>query len=156
MRWVVKSHLGRFGKQPQGFKTHFSIENQFFVCDCPVRPDSDFVVEFPEKFHGIGAQYIYLFNNGKRAFIYLGEEYEIALSQDGDHKGRKAMQYTPAQLEFRLELIKWIALNVFLPDKQRMLNIDQAEVERFINEVQAINDDRLLKDYVKDNLYYNC
>lgn len=156
MKWIVKSYRGQFDNQPQDLRAQYAIENRFFVCDCADKPNGDFVIEFPEQFHGISTQFIYLFQNGKRAFVHLTEEYGISLSEDADHKGRRAIQYTPQQIQFRLDLIKWIALNVFLPDKKRMLNIDQAEVERVTNEINSFSDDRLLKDYVRDNLYYNC
>ena len=63
--------------------------------------------------------------------------------------------YTDEQLALRLEMTRWIALNVFLPDKKRMLNISDEEVARTTQELESFSDDRLLRDYVKENLFYN-
>lgn len=154
MRWVAKSIRGNFYNQPEGFRALYAIENSFFVCECPVAPNATFVKEFPERYHNTNI--LYEVQNGKRVFLSLDPAHGIKLSEDTDKKYRRAVQYTPEQIALRLELIKWITLNIFLPDKQRLLNIDPAEVERITQEVESFDDDRLLKDYVRDNLMYDC
>lgn len=151
MQWVVKSHLGQFDGQPEGFRPIHAIENRFFVCECPTMPNGDFVVEYPEIFDNCSE--LYMFPNGKRTLGIVDKR--IQLSDDMDKKYRRTIMYTDEQIAFRTEIIKWIALNVFLPDKKRMLNINDDEVLRITQDIENITDDRLLKDYVKENLYYN-
>lgn len=151
MEWVVKNHWGQFDGQPEGFEICYAIENRFFICECPTRPNGDFVVAYPEAYKGYSE--LYQFQNGKRT---LGlTDTRIQLSDTFDNKARRSIIYTDEQIALRHEIIKWIALNVFLPDKQRMMNIDSGEVDRITQEIETITDDRLLKDYVKENLYYN-
>lgn len=151
MEWVVKSPLGQFDGQPEGFRTLYAIENRFFVCECSVKPMGDFVVEFPEKYQGYSE--LYQFPHGKRTLGIVDPR--IQLSGEADAKGRKTIEYTPEQIALRHELIKWIATNVFLPDKLRMKNLGDDHRDKILSEMEAIADDRDLKDYVKENLYYN-
>lgn len=151
MEWVVKNQQGQFEDQPEGFWCDYAIENRFFVCQCPTRPHGDFVVEFPEKYQGYSE--LYQFHNGKRTLGIV--DTRIKLSSEADAKGRKTIEYTPEQIALRHELIKWIAANVFLPDKLRMKNLGDDHRDKILSEIEAITDDRDLKDYVKENLYYN-
>lgn len=151
MEWVVKNHWGQFEGQPEGFRVQYAIENRFFICECPTRPIGDFVVAYPDAYSGYLE--LYQFQNGKRTLGLMDSR--IQLSDTFDNKARRSIIYTYEQIALRHEIIKWIALNVFLPDKQRMMNISSTEVDRITQEIDNITDDRLLKDYVKENLYYN-
>lgn len=155
MKWVAKSNrVGKFGSQPNGFVLLGSLENKFFICECPERPDSDFVVELPEIM--THPWEIYFFEDGQKGYIGV-EALGIKRGEDiGDYKGRRHIIYTPEQLQIRLAMLKWTALNLFLPDKARMLNIDQAEVEKVADEIQSFDDCKALKSYIKTNLYYDC
>jgi len=63
--------------------------------------------------------------------------------------------YTEEQILFRLGMIKWIALNVFIPDKQRMQGLSNTDIEVFVQAIESFTSDKLLKDYVAENLYYD-
>jgi hypothetical protein len=147
-QWIVKDKLGQFIGQPDGFVSITAIENRFFVCDCPTAPTGDFVVEFPEIYRGCNE--LYLFDNGKRTLGIADEN--IQLSEEVDYKNRRAIMYTTEQLALRLDMIKWIALNVFVPDKQRMLGADTTTT---VQDIEGFTDDKLLKRYVAENLYYD-
>jgi hypothetical protein len=147
-QWIVKNRLANFDSQPAGFNAVSALENRFFVCECPTQPTGDFVVAFPEQYYGCDE--LYLFDNGKRT---LGiADTRIQLSEELDYKRRRAIMYTAEQLALRLDMIKWIALNVFVPDKQRMLGADTAST---VQEIEAFTDDKLLRRYVAENLYYD-
>ena len=150
-QWIVKNKLGQFDGQPDGFNAIHALENRFFVCECPSEPTGDFVIPCPEQYHG--RDEIYLFSNGKRTLGLLDSS--IQLSEEVDSKNRRAIMYTEEQVLFRLDMIKWIALNVFIPDKQRMQGLAGADVEVLVQAVESFTSDKLLKNYVAENLYYD-
>lgn len=150
-QWIVKNKLGQFDGQPDGFNAIHALENRFFVCECPSQPAGDFVIPCPEQYQG--RDEIYLFGNGKRTLGLLDSS--VQLSEEVDNKNRRAIMYTEEQVLFRLGMIKWIALNVFIPDKQRMQGLTGSDVEVLVQAVESFTSDKLLKDYVTENLYYD-
>ena len=153
-QWVLKNSSGIFDhslSQPEGFLVIDSIENSFFIAECPTTPNGDFVVEFPEQYHG--NLEFHVFPNGKRLLGLTNTS--IPLTEDVDKKNRRAIIYTEDQLNFRIGLIKWIALNIWIPDKKRMMNLSDSAVQQLILDVQGLNDDLLLKEYIKNTLYYD-
>jgi hypothetical protein len=147
-QWILKNRSGQFDDQPEGFNPISALENRFFICECPTQPTGDFVVACPEQYQGCDE--LYLFDNGKRT---LGiADTRIQLSEELDYKYRRAIMYTSEQLALRLDMIKWIALNVFVPDKQRMLGADSAAI---VQDIEAFTSDKMLRRYVADNLYYD-
>jgi len=153
-QWILKNSSGIFDhdvSQPDGFLTIDCIENSFFIAECPVEPNGDFVVEFPTEYHN-NLEY-HIFPNGKKVLGLTNKE--INLSKDVDSKRRRAIMYTEDQMNFRISLIKWLALNVWIPDKKRMKNLDDSVVQQMILDITGLNDDMLLKKYISDNLYYD-
>ena len=150
-QWIVKSRLGQFDGQPNGFVAVSALENRFFVCECPTQPLGDFVVAYPEQYRG--CEEMYLFGNGKRTLGLLDDR--IKLSEEVVSTNRRAIMYTDEQVLFRLGLIKWIAINVFIPDRQRLQGLSSADVEVLVQAVESFTSDKLLKDYVTENLYYD-
>jgi hypothetical protein len=153
-QWILKNSSGIFDHgltQPTDFQLIDAIENSFFVARCPTQPNGDFVVEFPEQFHD--CLEFFWFPNGKKTLGLTNKT--IALSTDVDSKNRRAIMYTADQMDFRISLIKWIALNVWIPDKKRMQNLDDSTVQQLILGIEGLDDDRLLKQYITDNLYYD-
>lgn len=150
-QWIVKNKFAQFDDQPEGFSTISALENRFFICECPTQPLGDFVLACPEQYQGCAE--IYLFGNGKRTLGIL--DVRIQLSEEVDNKNRRAIMYTEEQILFRLGMIKWIALNVFIPDKQRMQGLSNTDIEVFVQAIESFTSDKLLKDYVAENLYYD-
>ena len=152
--WIVKNTAGAFDftTQPEGFKTVMGIENRFFICECPTEPLGEIAVEFPIDHPEW--YLIYTFTNGKRVLngTFGGL---IELSEDLDRKFRRAIIYTSEQLSLRLQVIQWLALNVWIPDKQRMLQLEASEVALLQAGIQACISDVEAKQFVVDNLYYD-
>lgn len=152
--WIVKNTQGAFdfSEQPEGFRTVMGIENRFFICECPTQPVGEIVLEFPIVYPDW--HIIYIYTNGKRV---LNGTFDgpIELSEDLDRKNRRAIIYTSEQLSLRLQVIQWLALNVWIPDKQRMLQLEPSEVAALQAGIQACVSDVEAKQYVTDNLYYN-
>lgn len=150
--WIVKDKLGNFENQPAGFKVITAIENSFWRCVCPIKPLAPFVVEFPAKQE---EQYwYYIWQSGKKL---LADPFggRVQASVEKDSKGRRTYTYTQEQMDMRLDLIKWLALNVWIPDKQRLQNLDESVVQKYIDDINAFNNDVEAKEYVVNNLYYD-
>lgn len=150
-QWIVKNKLGQFDGQPDGFNAVHALENRFFVCECPSEPVGDFVIACPDQYRGRGE--MYLFGNGKKTLGLIDSS--IKLSEQVDNKNRRVIMYTEEQVLFRLGMIRWIALNVFIPDRQRMQGLSSNDVEALVQAVESFTSDKLLKDYVAENLYYD-
>jgi hypothetical protein len=153
-QWLLKNSSGIFDhamSQPDDFKLIGSAENSFFLAECSTQPDGDFVVEFPQQFWGCFE--FYWFPNGKKTLGLTNKT--IALSAEVDSKSRRAIMYTAEQIDFRISMIRWIALNVWIPDKTRMLNLDNSTVQRLISDINGLTDDVSLKQYITTNLYYD-
>jgi hypothetical protein len=153
-QWLLKNSSGIFDHsrpQPDDFKLIDAIENSFFVAECSVQPNGDFVVEFPQQFWG--CLEFFWFQNGKKTLGLTNQS--IALSTEVDSKNRRAIMYTNEQMDFRIIMIKWIALNVYIPDRARMQGLNETVVHQLTLDIEGMNDDRLLKQYIKDNLYYD-
>lgn len=154
MKYIVKNESGTFdmNTQPEGFRAIIALENRLFVCDSPTVPVSDFVVEFPDDRY---AQFLYYsLPDGKKilADIFGGL---VKFGDEVDSKGRRIIVYTQEQKDTRLDIIKWIILNVFIPDKARMYSISDDIVASYIASVNALETDALAVTYVQKNLYYN-
>lgn len=152
--FVVKCQSGTFdpNKQPAGFKVISAIENRFFICECEEPPLEEAVVEFPQE--QMDNFLFYLYPNGKKLWFdpFNGV---VEFVDVGDNKGRKAINYSDAQLNAQLSITCWFALNVWLPDKQRMYSIPDDAILLQIDEVMALTDPDAARTYVKKNLYYN-
>jgi hypothetical protein len=150
--WIVKDKMGNFENQPDGFKVITAIENSFWRCECPSEPIALFVVEFPAEQE---EQYwYYIWPSGKKL---LADPFEgrVHVSEEKDSKGRRTYTYTQEQMDMRLALIKWLVINVWAPDKQRLENLDNATVQQYIDDINAFNNDVEAKEYVVNNLYYD-
>jgi hypothetical protein len=153
-QWVLKNSSGIFNHvlpQPDGFTLIDAIENSFYIAECPTTPNGDFVVELPEQFNN--NLEFYIFPNGKKLLGLTNKT--IELSETVDKKNRRSIIYTQDQLDFRISLMKWLALNVWIPDKKRMKNLDDSTVQQLISDIQEFTDDLLLKKYINLNLYYD-
>lgn len=154
-KWFVKKWNGTFeeGSQPQGFSAITSIENRLFLCECPTKPDGVFVVEFPEEAQPPQWEY-YTYENGKKLW-YDPWNGSVPFEEEVDYKNRRRVMYTSEQLAIRINLIKWIAINCWIPDRARIYNISLEGMNQQISEVLEINDESAITAYVKENLYYD-
>lgn len=153
--YVVKNVSGTFapGSQPDGFATaHGAIENRLFICSCPTTPNGEFVVEIPAE--QLDNFRFYPYPNGKKLpfDIWNGE---VQFDQVVDNKRRSAIMYTADQLAKRLSIQKWLMLNVWIPDKTRMYNIEQNIVDNYVATVDNLQDDTTASVYIIKNLHYN-
>ena len=153
-RYIIKSQTGTFapGTQPEGFKTFTALENRLFMVDCPTPPNSEFVVEFPAELHA--AFVLYPYANGKKLPFdpFFGA---VQFGNEVDNKNRRAIQYTEEQLSARLTVMKWLMINVWIPDKARMYDTPTEIVGLYIAQVNALTDDVAARTYLQKNLYYN-
>jgi hypothetical protein len=150
--WLVKDKMGNFENQPEGFKVITAIENSFWRCYCPERPNAPFVVEFPAEQE---EQYwYYIWPSGKKL---LADPFNgrVQASEEKDSKGRRIYTYTQEQSDKRLALIRWLVINVWVPDKQRLNNLDNETVKKYIDDINTFNNDVAAKEYVVNNLYYD-
>ena len=144
--------MGNFENQPEGFKVITAIENSFWRCYCPERPNAPFVVEFPAEQE---EQYwYYIWPSGKKL---LADPFNgrVQASEEKDSKGRRIYTYTQEQSDKRLALIRWLVINVWVPDKQRLNNLDNETVKKYIDDINTFNNDVAAKEYVVNNLYYD-
>ena len=144
--------MGNFENQPEGFKVITAIENSFWRCYCPERPNAPFVVEFPAEQE---EQYwYYIWPSGKKL---LADPFNgrVQASEEKDSKGRRIYTYTQEQSDKRLALIRWLVINVWAPDKQRLNNLDNETVQKYIDDINTFNNDVAAKEYVVNNLYYD-
>lgn len=150
--YFAKHKTGNFENQPDGFMVINAIENSFWRCWSPIVPNADFIIEIPEQQEEWYRYYIWA--NGKKllADAFNGS---VKFSDWVDEKGRRAIEYTQEQMSMRLNIIKWIAINVWIPDKQRLKNLSQDIVEQYIRDINAFDNDVLAKEYVVNNLYYD-
>lgn len=152
--FVVKCQSGTFDttKQPTGFKVISAIENRFFICECAEPPLEEFVVEFPQE--QMDNFIFYLYPNGKKLWF---DPFDGAVEFAGeiDDKNRRAINYNSDQLNAQLSITCWFALNVWLPDKQRMYGIPDDAILLQIDEVMALTDPDAARTYVRKNLFYN-
>ncbi len=153
-QWIVKNITGTFapGTQPDGFKALLGIQNRFFVCECPVQPNGDFVVEFPTEQQARFVMFQYS-NNKKLPFDPFNGAVEF--DAEVDAKGRRKIKYSSDQLAARLQIFKWFMLNVWIPDQQRMLGTPQEVSDRYVAQVNALTTDEEAQIYLQSTLYYN-
>lgn len=152
--FIVKSQSGNFDStvKPEGFRGISALENRFFICESPTKPEGKFVVEFPdEEYAKINH---YLFKNGKKVWLDVFDG-KVNLSEDVDRKNRRVIQYTEDQMKVRLSIIVWIMLNVFLPDKARLMNLSEVEIQKYKNDIISLSDGELARQYLETNFYYD-
>ena len=156
-QWLIKHQNGNFDfdQQPAGFKVVVSFENKFWLCDCAEMPNGEVVIEF-NKYQDIKPNWFLYYGlpNGKKTIVdvFAGN---VKLSEILDNRNRRAIMYSDEQLSMRLDIMKWLSLNVWIPDKQRVLGLDDAAVETLRSEVEALSDDISAKAYIQSNLYYD-
>lgn len=153
-QYIVKNQSGTFDvtAEPAGFRVISALENRLFICESPTVPSGEFVVEFPEEQQ---AQFLYYpFPNGKKLWFdpFVGK---VAFGTEIDNKNRRAISYSPEQLSARLAIMKWLMLNVWIPDKARMYGIVDDIVADYIAAAAALTDDNTARTYIDKNLYYN-
>jgi hypothetical protein len=121
------------------------------VTDLTSLQNYDFSVALPDQIYA--NLFLYDFSNGKRfkTDIYMGK---VTMTPTGD-PGRMVSTYSDQQLLDRLELHKWFALEVFIPDMVRLGKANTATKNRLTQEVQGINNDDAIRDYIIANLYYD-
>jgi hypothetical protein len=152
--YIVKNRTGTFepGTQPDGFVAILGIENRLFIVECPVMPISEFVTPLPDVIYQQRAFYHYAGNKKMPFDPFNGA---VAFEDVIDKKGRRRIMYTDAQLALRLDMFKWMMLNVYLPDKARMQSMSQVDVDTAIAEINALPDDITAQTYLTTNLYYD-
>jgi hypothetical protein len=149
----VKNSTGTFDHsiQPEGFGAFASRENKFFLTESPTPPVGEFVVEFPQE----------LFDDypmadwpdGKKP---VGDPFngKVAYGAEVDKRGRRVIIYTQEQLAQRLEIWRWIAVNLFVPDKERLSGNTEATTKH-LADIALISTDTDMRQYIIDNLYYD-
>lgn len=152
--YIVKNTSGTFapGTQPDGFKAILGIENRLFITECPTIPNGEFVVEFPQEIFDQLPYYHYASNKKLPFDPFNGN---VAFEDVIDKKGRQRILYNEAQFATRLSILKWMMLNVYLPDKARMQSMTQVEIDAAIAEINALPDDITAKSYLITNLYHD-
>ena len=149
----VKNSTGTFDHsiQPDGFTAITSRENKFFLTESPTPPVGEFVVEFPADLY---ENYpMAQWPNGKKP---VGDPFngKVAFGDEVDARGRRVILYTPEQLIQRREVWQWIAVNLFVPDKERLTG-DTAATTTHLAEISNISTDIDMRQYIIDNLYYD-
>jgi hypothetical protein len=152
--YIVKNRTGTFepGTQPDGFAAVLGMENRLFIVECPVVPNGEFVAVFPDTMYQQRAFYLYGSNKKMPFDPFNGE---VIFEDVVDKKNRRRIMYTDAQLALRLDMFKWMMLNVYLPDKARMQSMSQTDVDTAIAEINALPDDIAAQTYLTTNLYYD-
>lgn len=137
--------------QPEGFASIIGIENKFFLTNCPTTPTGEFVAEFPQP---LFENYAYvLWENGAKTMAdpFQGQ---VTLSEETDKRNRRVITYTEDQLAIRLEIFRWIAVNLFVPDKEQITGNTAATITH-LAEIALISKDTDMRQYIIDNLYYD-
>ena len=152
--YFVKCVSGTFlrEEQPEGFKAGLAIENRIFMCESPTPPNSEFVVELPEEMREKFVYYAW--PDGKR-LPFDPFNGKVKFSEDQDAKLRRAIQYTPEQLADKLDIMKWLMINVWIPDKKRMYGVPDDLVSFYIEQVNSLVDTVEARTYIEKNLFYN-
>ena len=149
----VKNSTGTFDHsvQPEGFSVVGSRENKFFLCESTNTPTGEFVAEFPAELYD---NYdIANWPNGKKP---VGDPFngKVAFGEEVDKRGRRVIMYTAEQLAQRLEIWRWIAINLFVPDRERIIG-DSGATNQYLSEIALISTDTDMRQYIIDNLYYD-
>ena len=154
MQYIVKNESGTFNSddQPVSFKALSAIENRLFICECDETPNGEFVVEFPEDQQRKLMFYVHA--NGKK-LPFDPFKGLVTFGTELDNKNRRTILYTAEQVADRLAIMKWLMLNVWIPDKARMYSIPTDIVQSYIDRANSITDDVEAKNYINKNLYYN-
>jgi len=149
----IKNSTGTFDHeaQPEGFAVFASRENKFFLAESSTPPTGEFVVEFPDSIYANYAMANW--PDGKKP---CGDPFNGAVEYVGevDKRGRRAILYTAEQLVQRKELWQWIAVNLYVPDKERLTG-DTAATTKHLEEIALISTDTDMRQYIIDNLYYD-
>ena len=149
----VKNSTGSFdhSDQPEGFNPIGSRENKFFLCESTANPTGEFVAEFPAELYD---NYdIANWPDGKKP---CGDPFngKVAFGEEVDKRGRRVIMYTAEQLVQRFELWKWIAVNLYVPDKERLTG-DTEATSTHLADIALISTDTDMRQYIIDNLYYD-
>lgn len=154
--YIVKNDTGNFyaSEQPKGFKAlgGGALENRFFICECPTVPVTCFAVVFPEE--ELAKHVFYQHPNGRKLPCDPFEG-RVKFGDVVDNKNRRAIIYSEEQLAIQLSIIKWLALNVWIPDKKRMYEIPEEIVQSYIDAINKLTDAEDARVYIRKNLYYN-
>ena len=137
--------------QPEGFCPLTSRENKFFLVESPTIPVGEFIVEFPPELYENYA--LLSWKNNKKVY---GDPFngKVAYSDVIDARNRRAIRYTQEQLDQRRDIWKWIAVNLFVPDRERITG-DSATTTKCLTEIDLISTDTDMCQYIVDNLYYD-
>lgn len=154
--YIVKNESGTFepGSQPEGFSAigGGALENRLFICECPVRPNSEFVVDFPDEQR---AKHVYYQHPNGRKLWYDPFNGAVKFGEEVDNKNRRAIIYSEEQLQLQLEYMKWLMLNVWIPDKKRIYEIPDDIIQSYIQQVNDLADAETARIYIRKNLHYN-
>lgn len=154
--YIVKNESGNFdiAAQPSGFNVlgGGALENRFFICECPSTPTFEFVVPFPDEEY---AKHVYYQHPNGRKLGFDPFKGTVEFGVEVDNKNRRAIIYSQTQLQIQLSFMKWLALNVWIPDKKRMYGIPDDIVQTYIDSVHALGNSEDARTYIRKNLYYN-
>lgn len=153
--WVVNTENYEFNykEQPADFEIIAGIENKFYIVRAlDGKPKGDYVVEFPLDL----VKWIpyYQYANGKK-LPFDPFNGEVSFGETVDLKNRREIIFTDEQLNMQLTLIKWLMLNVWVPDRQQRLGVSDAAVSLQLNEIDSLTDSEAARTYIRKNLYYN-
>ena len=150
--YIAKHRTGNFSNTPEGFQNIAALENRFWLLSSSTTPDSDLVILMPDEQRE--NHWYYLFPNDKKL---LGDHFEgrVEFTAEVDAKGRRRVMYSPTQLDQRLSIIKWVAINAFIPDMVRLGKIDSATSVSHISNMNAFTNCEDARQYVVDHLFYD-
>lgn len=155
MFYLCKNTSGTFvpAEQPAGFAVLSALENRFFLCESPSEPTSEFTVTAPDWLPA--AMPFYQYPNGKKLWFdpFNGT---VQFSEGVDTKSRRTVQYSQEQLDLRLSVFKWLMLNVWIPDKERLDLLDGRVPDNTLTlQASALLSDVDAEQFLKSNLYYD-
>ncbi|BAW19115.1 hypothetical protein [Ralstonia phage RP31] len=154
--FIVKNQSGTFdhSQQPDGFEIvgGGALENRLFIVVCPTTPNAEFVVDYPDEQY---AKHIFYQHPQGRKLWYDPFNGEVAFGTEVDNKNRRAIIYSEDQLTIQLDYMKWLMLNVWIPDKKRMYDIADDIVQTYVDAVNALTTAEDARTYIRKNLHYN-
>ena len=135
---------------PEGLLAIRAVENKFFVCDHPTQLDG--AIPLPDE---LWEDFIfYDFKNGKKLW-YDPFQGKVQFSADVDAKNRRETLYSPEQLSRRVEICKWLMLNVWLPEMSVVKRLSREAVHAIYEQVCALQGEEETFAFRNATFYYD-
>lgn len=127
-------------------------ENKFAVVEADVQPQYDIAVEIPEDLYN--HFYMYDHPQGKRHRAVILRP-DLVNMIGPDSTGRWKIAYTDDQLSIRAAMFRWVAVNAYIPDMERMGLASPERVTELQQQLESLNTDDEIKQFTVNNLYYD-